>query len=137
MKILLISADEVRHKYFRKKISQFNNIEIGFCIIEKNSTRQFYDVMSSGKYTDVAKKHFQDRFLSEKKYFDNFVNKTKEIKNLIEVDRNEINENLSLRKKIFDTKPDLVISYGCSIIREPLRPMSLVSRLCYIWGELV
>jgi len=120
MKILLISADEVRHKYFRKKISQFNNIEIGFCIIEKNSTRQFYDVMSSDKYTDVAKKHFRDRLLSEKKYFDNFLNKTKEIKNLIEVDRNEINENLALRKKIIDTKPDIVISYGCSIIKEPL-----------------
>ena len=41
-------------------------------------------------------------------------------KNLIEVNRNEINENLSLRKKIIDTKPDLVIAYGCSIIKEPL-----------------
>jgi folate-dependent phosphoribosylglycinamide formyltransferase PurN len=120
MKILLISANEVRHKYLRKKISQFKNLEIGLCIVEKNSTRQFYDVISSGKYTDIEKKHFQDRFSSEKKYFGNFVNKTKEIKNLIEVDRNEINENLSLRKKIIDTKPDLAISYGCSIIKEPL-----------------
>ena len=120
IKILIISANEIRHQYFRKKISQFKNIEIGLCVVEKNSTRQFYDVMSSNKFTNIEKKHFRDRFLSEKKYFGNFINKTKEIKNLIEVDRNEINENLSLRKKIVDTKPDLVISYGCSIIKEPL-----------------
>ena len=45
IKILIISANEIRHQYFRKKISQFKNIEIGLCVVEKNSTRQFYDVM--------------------------------------------------------------------------------------------
>jgi len=33
--------------------------------------------------------------------------------------------------------PAYSASVDISIIRKPLRPMSLVSRLCYIWGELV
>ena len=65
IKILIISANEIRHKYFRKKISQFKNIKIGLCVVEKNSTRQFYNVMSSDKFTIFGERNSGTKYLKD------------------------------------------------------------------------
>ncbi len=120
IKLIVITANEIRHKFFRKKISNYKSIDLKLCLAEKNSSRQYYQVYKSSDYTKTEKEHFKKRELYEKKYFSKFIKKNKEVKNLNLIERGEFNYNKKIIKKIIKTKPDLIISYGCSIIKEPL-----------------
>ena len=120
IKIIIITANELRHKFFRRKIALFKNVKVKLCLAEKNSSRQYYKVIKSKNFSKIEKKHFLDRQKSEKKYFSNFLKKYPEIKNLKIIERGEFNFNQSIIKKIFTFKPDLIISYGCSIIKRPI-----------------
>ena len=118
--IVIISANELRHKFFRRKISLFKNIDVKLCLAEKNSSRQHYKIIRSNDFSKAEKKHFLDRQKSEKKYFSNFLKKNSEIKNLKIIDRGEFNLNKSIINEIFTFNPDLIISFGCSIIKKPI-----------------
>lgn len=118
--IVIISANELRHKFFRRKISLFKNIDVKLCLAEKNSSRQHYKIIRSNDFSKAEKKHFLDRQKSEIKYFGNFLKKNSEIKNLKIIDRGEFNFNKSIINEIFTLNPDLIISYGCSIIKKPI-----------------
>ncbi len=120
IKLIIITANELRHKFFRRKISLFKNVEVKLCLAEKNSSRQYYKVVRSKNFSKTEKKHFLDRQKSEKRYFGNFIAKNSEIKNLKIIDRGEFNFNKSIINKIFTFNPDLIISYGCSIIKKPI-----------------
>ena len=58
--------------------------------------------------------------MSEKKYFIKFIKKTPEVKNLKIIERGEFNFNKKIINKINSIKPNLIISYGCSLIKNPL-----------------
>ena len=120
IKLIIITANELRHKFFRRKISSFKHVDVKLCLAEKNSSRQHYKVIRSKDFSKIEKGHFLDRQKSEKKYFSNFLKKQPEIKNLKMIERGEFNFNQSIIKKIFTFKPDLIISYGCSIIKKPI-----------------
>ena len=120
IKLVIISADETRHKFFRRKISNIKEVDLKLCLAEKNNTRQFYQVYKSSINIKSEKKHFKDRAKSEKKYLFSFIKKNKEVKNLHLIDRGEFNYNKKIIKKIYKIKPDLIISYGCSIIKKTL-----------------
>lgn len=120
IKLIIITANELRHKFFRRKISLFKNVDVKLCLAEKNSSRQHYKVIRSKDFSKIEKKHFLDRQKSEKKYFNNFLKKHSEIKNLRIIKRGEFNFNHSIINRIFTSKPDLIISYGCSIIKRPI-----------------
>jgi phosphoribosylglycinamide formyltransferase 1 len=120
IKLIIISANEIRHKFFRRQISKIEGVKLKLCLAEKNKTRQFYQINKSSLSSKNQKKHFQDRIKSEKKYFSNFIKKNKEVKNLLLIDRGEFNYNSKIIKRIYKIKPDLIVSYGCSIIKEML-----------------
>lgn len=73
--IVIISANELRHKFFRRKISLFKNIDVKLCLAEKNSSRQHYKIIRSNDFSKAEKKHFLNRQKSEEKYFSNFLKK--------------------------------------------------------------
>ncbi len=120
VKIVLISANEIRHRYFRRVISNFKNVNVKLCLAEKNQTRQFYKIYNSGKYTSLEKKHFKRREISEKKYFNKFLKKIPEPSNLKIIDRGEFNYNKNIIEEINKIKPNLIVSFGCSLIKDPL-----------------
>ena len=120
IRVIIISANELRHKFFRRKIALFKNVNIKLCLAERNSSRQYYKVIKSKKFTKIEKKHFIERQNNEKKYFNKFLKTNLEVKNLKIIDRGEFNKNTSLINEIFKINPDLIISYGCSIIKKPI-----------------
>ena len=120
IKIIIFSADELRHKFIRKRISSIKNVEVKLCLAEKNSSRQYFKVLQSKNYKLNEKKHFIKRKESEKKYFGKYLKNTKELKSLRIIERGEFNFNKKLVDKIISLKPDLLISYGCSIIKDPI-----------------
>ena len=40
MKVAIITSDEIRHKFFRRMINVFNEIDIVFCITEISDNNQ-------------------------------------------------------------------------------------------------
>jgi len=116
-KIVLITADEIRHRFFKNKISEFNDFKLSLCVYEDNKKRQSTIVKRDRSYPPELKKHFKERNLYEKKYLK--FSKNKKIKE-IKISRGELNYNKKLVEKIIKLKPDFIISYGCSLIKNKL-----------------
>jgi len=119
-KIILITADEVRHRYFKYSLNNFKNIDLLLCVCEDNQKRQAKEIINSKKSSIGLKKHFKLRDYYERKLFKIKNIKKKKIKQEIMITRNELNYNAELIKKIIKLKPDLIISYGCSLIKNEL-----------------
>lgn len=115
-RIILITADEMRHRFFKNKICELDDFKLALCIYEDNKKRQSSIIKKDKSYPAEIKKHFSDRNYYEKKYLKFNKNKINEIK----ISRGDLNHNRKIVKKIIKMKPDFIISYGCSIIRNKL-----------------
>ena len=118
-KIVIITANEDRHIYFRRKIGKFKNFTICLCLSENNLKRQstqFFKIKKKNK----IKSHFLKRRNFEKKYFSKYIKRTKEINNLKIIERGQFNYDKKLIKEIISLKADYLFSYGCSIIKNPI-----------------
>ena len=113
-KIVLITSNEIRHKFFRKFLNKNDKIEIKKCLIENKKINKKF------KFNPILKEYFKKRNLNEKHFFDNFIKKNKEPKNIKFLKKKEFNSNKKLINEIVKIKPDFIISYGCSIIKNKL-----------------
>jgi len=120
LKLGIITSNDLRHKFFRRLISLHNEVEVVFCICEEDTNSQKNNVLNSRKFSDLEKNHFIERNNSEKDFFECFVSYSKDPLNTKIVKKNLINEDIQLQNYIDNCKPDVIVSYGCSIIREPL-----------------
>ena len=119
-RIIIITADELRHNYFIQKISTFKNIKLLYSLCEKKNTREGYNIIKKNKKNNILSKHFLDRDKSEKIFFQSFIKKKKiKIKKII-INKSEFNNNKKIITKIKKSNPDIIISYGCSIIKGQL-----------------
>lgn len=119
-KIAIISANELRHKFFRKYLNSLDSISVELCYAEKNKTRHYYEIINSKQYSQYEKNHFLKRQNYEKKYFGKITKNLKEVKNLKLIEKEEFNLNKKLFKLLKSKKVDYIFCFGCSIIREPL-----------------
>ncbi|HEC1762743.1 TPA: formyltransferase family protein [Campylobacter jejuni] len=113
-KIIILTSDGLRHTFLRKAIALNKNIKVLRSYCEKHS-KQVYDYAS-----DILQiKHLQARELNESDFFANFINLTEDKSNPCFIEKNEIN-NPNKIDEIIKLNPDLIIAYGCSIIKDPL-----------------
>ena len=112
-KIVLITANNIRHKFFQSSLDKFRNCDVKLIIEE-----QFKKIPKSSKNSILQKKHFRLREYYEKKFF--VINKKLKPVNtkIFKILRNSINENSNLLDKIKKLDPDLIITYGCSILKK-------------------
>ena len=120
MKIIIISANETRHKFFRRYLNNQKNFDVSMAICENNYSRQYYKVIKSKNSSILQRKHFIERKRYENYFFKKYNEKFKDPKNTIIVARGEINTNKKINKKIFQINPDLIISYGCGLIKNKI-----------------
>ena len=114
MKIVTITSDSYRHKYLPSLIEISKNLDLKKSFIEKNKKTK------TSQYNSIyLKKYLNDRKKIEKKIFKKFVSKNFNKKKQKIIKEHEINSN-SFVKKIDIIKPDLIISFGCSIIKSRL-----------------
>jgi phosphoribosylglycinamide formyltransferase-1 len=118
-RVIIITADELRHNYFIQKVSTFKNIKLLYSLCEKKNTREGYNIIKKNKKNNILVKHFLDREKSEKKFFHNFIKKKIKHKKIL-INKSEFNNNKKIISKIKKSNPDIIISYGCSIIKGQL-----------------
>ncbi len=116
MKIVILTGDQLRHDYFRKIIALNNNIEVLTSYCESNN--QLKSSVEK-KSSQLQLEHLRIREQSEKDFFEDFVLHSKDLSNPQKVNIGEINNNFVV-ENIIKLNPDLIISYGCSIITSKL-----------------
>lgn len=110
MKILIITSNSIRHKYFANKI--YENFKD--CLIFSENRTIDYKIDSKNTY--LIKKHFDDRLLTEK----NFFNGNNEfLGNYLSLKNGEINSP-KIIKKIKKFMPDIIVVFGSSILKDEI-----------------
>lgn len=108
IKIVIITNNGLRHRYFANSLTEKFNV-LGI-ISEK-------PVINKDYLEETAKKHFQIRDQKEDYYFKN--NENFETKNLLSISSDELNSN-QVFEWVVNLNPDFIILYGSSILKNPL-----------------
>ena len=118
-RIVIFTGSELRHMFFRKYTALAQGIEVvnSYCEGQEKSLRTLVEKDEAPR--DFRLKHVSAREQSEKDFFGLFVETAADYSNPIGLPKGEIN-NSRYTDAILVSKPDLVVAYGCSIIREPL-----------------
>jgi phosphoribosylglycinamide formyltransferase-1 len=118
-KIVILTGSERRHVFFRQFVALSHDIHVirTYCEGEERSLRAMLDKEET--ITDLRKHHLLAREQAEEDFFRLFVENVPDHSNPISLPKGAINSD-KYTQAIVDSKPDLLIAYGCSLIREPL-----------------
>ena len=117
-KIVLLTGNELRHIFFKKYMSNHSEISViaSFCESDHGNIIKKVGQQENNK---LRTKHLEERVESEKIFFKKFCDETKDKSKSIFINRGDINLTKNVNK-IKVLNPDLIISYGCSIIKSEL-----------------
>jgi phosphoribosylglycinamide formyltransferase 1 len=118
-KIVLLTGTELRHEFFRKFIAIHKDISVlaSFCESKKGNLLEL--VQNDKKQNDSRSLHLSTRKIVEKDFFQVFCSKVEDKSKPKFIKKGEIN-NQDHVSQITQLNPDVIISYGCSIIRSEL-----------------
>jgi hypothetical protein len=118
-KIVILTGSELRHVFFRMYMAQSEGIQVinTYCEGQEKSLRATVGRDYSGN--SMRSTHLSAREQSEDDCFGLFVESAVDHSNAIPLPKGDINSP-KYSRAIIDSEPDLLIAYGCSIIRDPL-----------------
>lgn len=118
-KIIILTGSELRHIFFRKFISSYEDIDVvnTYCEGREKNLRSI--VYKDKTANTLRLRHLATRERSEKDFFSLFTRGILDNSNPIFLPQGEINTP-KYTQAIIDSNPDLIVAYGCSLIREPL-----------------
>lgn len=115
MRIVILTSNQRRHNYLIRQLSSNFNV----CGIIREEKKRDYGKKGEGtQYEKQVRKYFEDREKSEKEFFDNFL-KMEPKEDIFEIPAGEINESY-VCEKISAWKPDYIIVFGSSILKEEI-----------------
>lgn len=117
-KVVLLTGNELRHDFFRKFVASDNQITVltTFCESDKGDLNQ---VIENEEINTFRIKHLVARKKTEIDFFGLFCDFIPDESKPVYIERGEIN-HIDNVEFISNLKPDLIISYGCSIIKSEL-----------------
>ena len=118
MKIVTITGNEDRHQFFRKFINRQQKINVVFSVIENLKNSQTSKILKNKK--NLRYRHFLERRKEERLFFKRYLKDLKDVKNKIIINKGALNDDKKLIDKIIRLKPDIIFSYGCSLIKNQL-----------------
>ena len=119
MKIVILTGDELRHQYFRLKVSNDSRIQViaSYCEgAEKSLSNRVSDNIDASL---IEKLHVAGRTQAEQDFFGESIKSLEDKSNPIKVAKGEINEELIVAE-IERLDVDLLICYGSSLIKSSL-----------------
>lgn len=116
MRIIILTGDELRHRFVRKAISVYPGIATirSYC---ESLTGSLVDRVSQKQGASLQQRHLEARARSEEDFFGSFVALAPDQSNPVSIERNTIND---YAEEISGLSPDILVAFGCSILREPL-----------------
>ncbi|MEE2997953.1 MAG: formyltransferase family protein [Pseudomonadota bacterium] len=117
---VILTGSELRHRFVRKLISASPGINVvrSYC----EGTEKALKTLALGKgeeAADLELEHLRARDQSEEDFFSHLVRLIDDRSNPISLPKGGVN-SANVYKNLCDLDPDLLISYGCSIVKDPL-----------------
>lgn len=115
-RIVILTGNELRHQFFRKKIALTEGIEVvqSFC-----EAAQQLIAEAITEENMLRHQHLQARAQSEKDFFELFVNTVEDKSNPVIIERGSINDQKNI-DAITALNIDLIVVYGASLLKQPL-----------------
>ncbi len=117
-RVIILTSSELRHTFFRNFIALSDGISVihSYCEVLEKSLQT---IVKNQRDHILRTKHLLNREQSEKDFFELFVHHIPDNSNTTFLPKGDINSSF-YTEAIIKANPDLLIAYGCSIIREPL-----------------
>lgn len=119
MNIIILTGNELRHVYFRKKLSQNHKMNIlrSYCESDKNSLEN--RVKSNNNASEIEIRHAEARKQSENDFFGEVTYSLSDYSKPKIIEKGTIND-IDVVNEIIELSPDLLVCYGSSIIKSDL-----------------
>jgi folate-dependent phosphoribosylglycinamide formyltransferase PurN len=117
--IVILTGNELRHQFFRKLLASFSSIDVvhSYCEVTQDINKVL--IGSSGNETSLREKHLNLRLQTEADFFSLFNEYIIDKSNPLLISKGEVNDT-NYVNQIIRLNPDLIIAYGCSIIKSEL-----------------
>lgn len=116
--LVVLTGSELRHEFFRKYLSNATQIQVLKTICEANEN-SVDDLVKEDQEYSIRKQHLAQRRQSEIDFFELYCQRAMDYSNPCFVAKGDINLNSHVNE-IIELNPDLIIAYGCSIVKPPL-----------------
>lgn len=117
--IIILTGSELRHDFFRRFLGRSEGIRILASYREglEKSLRAIVEKETAD--ASLRTMHLEAREQCERDFFCSFVESVPDLSNPVSLPKGEINSPAHVQA-IIDAKPDLLVAFGCSLIKEPL-----------------
>ena len=117
-KIIIFTASEIRHNYFRVYLSNDKNIKVLKAFSEKGKFIQEMLINKKQKKIDTSleEKHLSQRDKVEKDFFKSYLDTAEDFSNNIACNTGYISSN-DCFLKVKKLNPDLIVVYGSSLLK--------------------
>ncbi len=117
--IVILTGSELRHRFFAKFISNQPGIVVLKTYMESTDNDLTETVSKIVEGNMLRMKHLKIRIQSEIDFFGLFDQYSNDFSNSIIIKRNTINDQI-YQKELLELNPNIIVSYGCSIIKQGL-----------------
>lgn len=117
MRIIILTANSLRHDYIRKTFGISKQIQVLKSYLEEKKGQYLEDARNNGEKIRIF--HLEQRILSEHDYFAPFTNTVPDWTNPSRIPFGSINERQYFNE-IVELNPDLIVVYGSSLLKDPL-----------------
>lgn len=118
-RIVILTGSELRHSFFRQYLASVPGIEVirSYCESQKGNLQQV--VARQSGITSQRQKHLRLREQTERDFFELFCKQLPDASHPEFIEKGRINDTEYV-EQIVQLAPDLIVAYGCSIIKPPL-----------------
>ena len=118
--IIIITSDSIRHNYFKRSFENDPGINVSKTYVEAEYSFLLERVDSgSVRFDDELAQHFIARHNTEYDFFSDIVEFSKDESHTVYIKKQQINDRFIV-DEIEKLAPDLIVTYGCSIVRSSL-----------------
>jgi folate-dependent phosphoribosylglycinamide formyltransferase PurN len=120
VRVVILTGSELRHGVFRTAMAAAKGIEVvrAYCEGMENTIRSITDAKALADEDAVLESsHLAARQIAEHDFFDLYLALTPDMSNPMPIPRGTVTAHAD---EIRALGPDLLVAYGCSLVREPL-----------------
>jgi methionyl-tRNA formyltransferase len=119
-RIVIFTGSEIRHKYLVNEFINDERFEVVMAYCESAEKGLLNKVLTSSQSSELEKSHVLQRLESEKNYLSNYDESLFQTANNVKfIPKGSINEAETI-EEIVGLEPDILVAYGCSIIKGEL-----------------
>lgn len=118
MKLVILTGSALRHDYFRKALALEAGVEVAASYCEDNATT-LQKIVAADAARDVRAAHLARRDVSEQDFFAAAARLSPDRSAPKLIEKGAVND-AEIVREIVALGPDLIVAYGCSIVRDEL-----------------